>query len=208
MIGWWQPEAPVRIIAATGHGVSSGESHGLYATSYVVPAERTLVAVASWAVTNVSFTLDVDWATLRLNAAHVTHIRAPAIGGVNETAAPLQRAATWAWGGTITVAPEQGILLVLEPPSLKTDDEASSAAPDLLWLTSPTLPRQTVVAVYTSATPNRTRPITMRLCRGGSEPLPTAASAPCAGTQAEPSTQAGDGLSAMFAVPSSWPLAV
>jgi hypothetical protein len=46
---------------------------------------------------------------------------------VNETATPLQRAATWAWGSTITVAPEQGILLVLEPPSLKTDDEASSA---------------------------------------------------------------------------------
>jgi hypothetical protein len=120
MIGWWQPEAPVRIVATSVVGSSvnhSDESHGLYATSYVVPAKRTLVAIASWAVANVSFTLDVDWATLRLSAASVTHIHAPAIAGV-------QRASTWVRGSTLTVAPEQGILLVLEPAAqlAKTDD--------------------------------------------------------------------------------------
>ena len=84
---------------------------------------------------------------------------------------------------------------------------AAAAAPDLLWLTSPTLPDETVVAVYTSATPNATAPgTTVRLCRG--EALPTAPSAPCAGVQAAPRTRASDGLSAMFTVPSSWPLAV
>ena len=82
-----------------------------------------------------------------------------------------------------------------------------AAAPDLLWLTSPTLPDETVVAVYTSATPNATgKWTTVRLCRG--EALPTAPSAPCAGVQAAPRTRASDGLSAMFTVPSSWPLAV
>ena len=83
-----------------------------------------------------------------------------------------------------------------------------AAAPDLLWLTSPTLPDETVVAVYTSATPNATggKGTTVRLCRG--EALPTAPSAPCAGVQAAPRTRASDGLSAMFTVPSSWPLAV
>ena len=84
---------------------------------------------------------------------------------------------------------------------------APGGAPDLLWLTSPTLPSQTLVAVYTSATPNATTTATVRLCHGAQ--LPAAApSARCVGTEATPPVAAGDGLSAMVAVPGSWPLAV
>eukprot|EP01052_Picozoa_sp_SAG31_P008594 SAG31_NODE_437_length_15714_cov_8.527344_3_plen_159_part_00 len=107
MVGWWQPEAPVRI---SSNGTEDYSQHGLYATSYVVPTERTLVAVASWAKSNVSFVLSVSWDTLRLNSTRVSTVRAPAITG-------LQCEATWAWGTELTVSPGQGILLVLEHSS-------------------------------------------------------------------------------------------
>ena len=107
MVGWWQDEAPVRIVS---NGTKDYTQHGVYATSYVVPANRTLVAVASWAESNVSFVLDVQWDTLRLNSTCVSAVRAPAVAG-------LQHEAIWAWGSHLTVAPGQGILLVLEPSS-------------------------------------------------------------------------------------------
>lgn len=107
MVGWWQEDAPVKI---SSNGTEDYTQHGVYATSYVIPTKRTLVAVASWAESNVSFGLVVDWHTLRLNSTHVTTVRAPAIAG-------LQQAATWPWGTNLTVAPGQGILLVLDPSS-------------------------------------------------------------------------------------------
>lgn len=71
----------------------------------------------------------------------------------------------------------------------------SMPTPDMLWATSPTLPGQTVVAVFTGPSPNTTVPIRARL-------------RPMNGKVIEPRVDAVDGLSAMFAVPSSWPLAV
>lgn len=105
MVGWWQEEAPVRIVS---NGTDNPTQHGVYATSYVVPAKRTLVAVASWATSNISFALDVNWDTLRLNSTCVLTIRVPAISG-------LQHESIWPLGSRITVPPGQGILLVLEP---------------------------------------------------------------------------------------------
>ena len=110
MIGWWQPEAPVRIVAANGSAAV-----GLYATSYVIPSKRTLVAVASWANETAEFKLDVDWAVLRLDHAKVTQISAPSIVG-------MQNVSSWTWAQTISVAPEQGVLLVLEPTGDKIAD--------------------------------------------------------------------------------------
>ena len=107
MIGWWQDEAPVRIVS---NGTTDYTQHGVYATSYVVPANRTLVAVASWAESNASFVLDVQCDTLRLNSTCVSTVRAPAVAG-------LQHETIWDWGSHLTVAPGQGILLVLEPSS-------------------------------------------------------------------------------------------
>ena len=108
MIGWWQPEAPVRTVAANGSAAV-----GLYATSFVIPSKRTLVAVASWANETVAFKLTVDWAVLRLDHAKVTQISAPSVAG-------MQNVSAWTWAQTIPVAPEQGVLLVLEPTGAKS----------------------------------------------------------------------------------------
>jgi hypothetical protein len=86
-----------------------------------------------WADEAVAFTLDVDWAVLRLDRAKVTYLVPHSIGiesvvlnkrwrhcaKVTQISAPsiagMQNASTWTWAQTIPVAPEQGVLLVLEP---------------------------------------------------------------------------------------------
>ena len=94
-------------------------------------------------------------------------------------------------------------LVLMYCASVLGDDATTTAAssapprPDLLWVTSPTLPGQTVVAVFTGPAPNVTYPMVARLRQ---------AVTGCA--VVEPKVDAVDGLSAMFAVPASWPLAV
>jgi hypothetical protein len=93
MIGFWVPERPVR----TGRA-------DVLATSYIRP-DRVLIAIGSWAPTEVTLRLAIDWGALGLDPASTT-LTAPAIAG-------FQDAATFAPDDPIPVSPGRGWLLVL-----------------------------------------------------------------------------------------------
>lgn len=101
MVGWWEPESPVQL---------HGEVTGVLATSYVIPGNATLVAIASWAAQNTSVTLDVNWSALGLKPGAVRRVTATAIPG-------FQDAREWGVADHIEVAPAKGWLLVLAPSS-------------------------------------------------------------------------------------------
>ena len=94
MHGWWS-DSP----ATTGR-------QDVLATTYV-RANRSLVALASWAKDTVAVDLDIDWKALGLDRARV-RITAPAVPG-------FQPARTFAIGEKIPVAPGKGWLLRLDP---------------------------------------------------------------------------------------------
>jgi hypothetical protein len=94
MIGFWVPGSPVR----TGRP-------DLLATVYL-GAERSIVAVASWAQDTARVQLAVDWTRLGLDPAH-TRIVAPELPG-------YQAAATFKPFDLIAVAPGKGWLLIFE----------------------------------------------------------------------------------------------
>eukprot|EP01046_Picozoa_sp_COSAG06_P078168 COSAG06_NODE_25818_length_628_cov_0.775047_1_plen_109_part_00 len=103
MIGWWEPEVPVKVIAVGADGP-------IHATAYVSKGNKTLVALGSWSSTNANVTLDVDWSVLGLSASAIKTVTAPAI-------ANFQNATAWRMGEAIPVEPKKGWLLVLEPSS-------------------------------------------------------------------------------------------
>jgi hypothetical protein len=54
-------------------------------TSFVRYGNSTLLAVASWAATNLTVTIEIDWSTLGLDASKAT-VLAPALAGVQAQA--------------------------------------------------------------------------------------------------------------------------
>ena len=105
MLGWWLAEAPVAV-AGQPDPFSGGAQAAVLATSYVIPGNKTLVALASWAPATVSASLVIDWAALGLDAARVTTVVQPAIAG-------FQPAASYTLGSPIAVEPKKGALLVI-----------------------------------------------------------------------------------------------
>ena len=93
LLGWWAPSVPVR----TGRD-------DVKATVFRREG-RAMVAIASWAPTPVTVTLQVDWAGLGLDPARAT-ISAPAMER-------LQEPRTFAVGEGITLAPGKGVILIL-----------------------------------------------------------------------------------------------
>ena len=106
MVGWWEPELPVTVFENLGIVASAD----VLATCYVVKGKKTLLAIASWAPTNVSATFAFDWAALGLDAGAVSNVTAPAIEG-------FQAARSWRISDGISVAPGKGWLLVIESGS-------------------------------------------------------------------------------------------
>lgn len=104
MIGFWEPEQPI-LVRDGDH-----DSEEVFATSYIIKSKKTLVAVASWASSNSSITLDIAWGTLGLAPSSVRRVTAPSIAG-------FQEPRSWHVGDAIEVAPGKGWLLVLDPRS-------------------------------------------------------------------------------------------
>ncbi len=107
MVGWWLEEAPVTVIG--GGDPWRGDAHAVLATSYVIPGNRTLVALASWAASTVTVRLQIDWVAPGLDPREVTSMTAPPI-------ASFQRGGSWAVGEALPVKPAEGLLLVLAAP--------------------------------------------------------------------------------------------
>ena len=105
MIGWWRTETPVTVVS--GGDPFSGDQAVVLATSYVLPGNKTLVAVASWAPTAFMATLRVDWATLRLDPAKVTTATFPAISNFQPGVG------AWPLTRPFLVKPAGGCLLIL-----------------------------------------------------------------------------------------------
>ena len=97
MIGYWVETSPVR----TGRA-------DVLATVYRKPG-RAMVAVASWAPTDVNVTLTIDWRALGIDPARAI-VEAPAID-------EFQPARRFAASETIPVAPGKGWLLVVREGS-------------------------------------------------------------------------------------------
>lgn len=97
MIGYWEKACPVR----TDHP-------DVLATAYV-KADRTLVALASWAGGKTGIRLRVDWQALGLNPAEAS-LYAPAVP-------EFQPAQTWGPADTIEIEPRRGWLIWLGPRS-------------------------------------------------------------------------------------------
>ena len=93
MLGYWSPKCPVRTT-----------DPNVLATAYV-RGGKTLVSIASWAKSEVSVKLKVDWKAVGLNPARVSLV-APAIKG-------FQSAAKFTPDSEILVKPGQGWLIVL-----------------------------------------------------------------------------------------------
>jgi hypothetical protein len=72
--GWWDDTSPAH------------SSHDdVRVTSFVRYGNSTLLAVASWAATNLTVTIEIDWSTLGLDASKAT-VLAPALAGVQPQA--------------------------------------------------------------------------------------------------------------------------
>ena len=97
LYGWWNKSCPV----STG-------SDDILATAYVIPGNKTLVAVASWSGKNESVLLDINWTRLGLNAANATVV-APAIESFNRNT----NATSFKLGAPVIVPAYQGWLLVM-----------------------------------------------------------------------------------------------
>ncbi len=95
MIGYWVPDAPV-----------TTSDPRVLATSYVQEG-RTLVAIASWAESEIEIELDIDWQRLGLDPETV-RVRAEAIEN-------FQTARQVDVGDSIPVAPGRGWLLTISP---------------------------------------------------------------------------------------------
>merc|ERR1711865_996678 len=106
MVGWWLEETPVRV--TNGADPFDGNNEVVLATSYVMPGEKTLVAIASWAPNAVQVTLTFNWTMLGLDPSSVKTVSAPAIDN-------FQKAASWPIGASFVVEPAHGWLLVIEP---------------------------------------------------------------------------------------------
>lgn len=93
MIGWWDENPPVR-----------SNHPDVRVTSYVKKGNATLLAIGSWAPTNLTVVFQVDWAALGLQAA-TAKIEAPLMEGVQGHASfqagaasvtvPVEAAAGW-----------------------------------------------------------------------------------------------------------------
>ena len=97
MIGYWVESNPVKT-----------NQDAVLATAFV-REDETLVAVASWAPSEVQFRLDVDWEMLGLNPQNVV-ATAPAIE-------EFQTAGEFDPMGSIPVEPGKGWLLILKERS-------------------------------------------------------------------------------------------
>ncbi|MDE2125638.1 MAG: hypothetical protein KGJ62_03530 [Armatimonadetes bacterium] len=97
MIGYWQPQCPVRT-----------DTPNVLATVYR-RKRSVMIAIGSWAKTNVEVHLKIDWRQLGFRSSDVT-LTAPAIEH-------FQPAATFAPDAAIPVAPLRGMLLVMSPKS-------------------------------------------------------------------------------------------
>jgi hypothetical protein len=93
MIGFWVPNTPVRT-----------DRTDVLATSYVRP-DRVLIAIGSWASSEVPLRLAIDWQALGMDSARAT-LTAPAIED-------FQDAATFTPSQPIPVTPGKGWLLIL-----------------------------------------------------------------------------------------------
>jgi hypothetical protein len=97
MIGYWVPDSPVKT-----------NRDDVLATVYQ-GKRRALVAVASWSPTPADIHLTIDWKRLGINHNRA-RIYAPSIEN-------FQEATTFSTGPSISVAPERGLLLVIEEAS-------------------------------------------------------------------------------------------
>lgn len=93
MIGYWSPDCPVK----TGNDK-------VLATVYKQQG-RTLVAIASWAPTDTTVQLDIDWKALGIDPAKAS-VKAPAVAGFQEEMVVKE--------GRLPVAKGQGYLLWIE----------------------------------------------------------------------------------------------
>ena len=98
MVGWWDAAAPVVALAA------SRPTDNILATSYVVPGNRTLIAIASWAPQPTNVTLAINWTAIGLLPRSVCELHAPPIDG-------LQSARSWPREAPIRIDPAGGWLL-------------------------------------------------------------------------------------------------
>jgi hypothetical protein len=105
MMGWWNKSAPV----CTGN-------KGVFATTYVQKGHASLVAIASWATTNQTISLQLDWSALGLKSA-TSEVVAPAgIPSFNHYANETQFPITPLTGAvTILVPAYKGWLLLVQP---------------------------------------------------------------------------------------------
>jgi len=99
MHGWWDPDTPISVVAPEGIDVRC--------TAYVIPGQRTLIAMASWSKQPVQITLDIDWLKVGLDPIDAV-LEAPEIDGV-------QSADTFSVAHPIPVDITAGWLLVLRP---------------------------------------------------------------------------------------------
>lgn len=95
MIGWWAENCPVKT-----------HSNNTLATSYVRNGERSLISIATWADSDATVNLEIDWAALGLNQSECI-LHAPEITG-------FQHEHTWMPGESITVPVEKGWLIYIE----------------------------------------------------------------------------------------------
>jgi len=95
MLGYWDPACPVRV------------SHPqVKATAYVRHGQRVAIALASWAATEVTVALALDWEVVGLSP-RTARARIPAIEFFQAGAATVSLEA-------VTVAPDKGWLIVIE----------------------------------------------------------------------------------------------
>ena len=74
MLGYWDSRSPLKIAGPSGCAL-------LRATAFVIPGNRTLLAIASWAPEPVACHLTVDWKALGLQLSNAT---APALGSLQQ----------------------------------------------------------------------------------------------------------------------------
>jgi hypothetical protein len=105
MVGWWEPELPVKLTVAGGAGPDDGPIH---ATAYVNRKDKkTLIAIGSWSAANTTVVITFDWAALGMADGAVKTLTAPAIPS-------FQPAMSWAVGAAIPVAAAKGWLVVVQ----------------------------------------------------------------------------------------------
>lgn len=94
MVGYWNPDCPVKT-----------DRKDVLATVYVIDGKRAMIALGSWAKTDVTINLRIDWEALGLNK-NTTRITAPAIKD-------FQTAAGFKPGEAIPIPRGKGLLLIL-----------------------------------------------------------------------------------------------